>query len=161
MLNQCWDWSTEVWFRRPDALKNRNSVLFFIFTKTILNTQDSMCESFLGTLVLTRGFLEKTRLKPSIHIHGDLHAHTEFAVDVMAGSEPEGLYSTVQLPCCWVECRFHRLTLTFTVVEGERGCFRDSRGWAHRANASIKTWCCTQQGEIDGSWISCFRYESR
>lgn len=116
-------------------------------TKTTSKTQDRMCESFLGTLEFLRIFRDNWSLKPSIHIHGDLHAHTEFAVDVMAGSEPEGLYSTVQPPCCWVECRFHSLTLMFTVVQEKRGCFRDSRGWAHRVNASIKTRCGTQSRE--------------
>lgn len=35
----------------------------------------------------------------------------------------------------------------FTVVQEKRGCFRDWRGWAHRVNASIKTWCATQSRE--------------
>lgn len=58
-------------------------------------------------------FRDNWSLKPSIHIHVDLHAHTGFAVGAAAGSEPEELHFSAQPPCCWVECRFNRLTLMF------------------------------------------------
>lgn len=101
-------------------------------------------------------FRDNWSLNPSIHIHVDLHAHTRFAVDKVAGSEPEGLHCSAQPPCCWVECRFHRLTLMFAVVQGKHGCFGDShRGrLKFQTTASIKTWCGTEQGAISGFWIS-------
>lgn len=58
-------------------------------------------------------FRDSWSWKPSIYIHVDLHTHTGFAVDAVAGSEPEGLHCSAQPPCCWVECRFHRLALIF------------------------------------------------
>lgn len=105
-------------------------------------------------------FRDNWSLNPSIHIHVDLHAHTRFAVDKVAGSEPEGLHWSAQPPCCWVECRFHRLTLMFAVVQGKHGCFRDShRGCLKfQTKASIKTWCGTEQGAISGFWISGSHY---
>lgn len=43
-------------------------------------------------------FRDNGGLKPSIHIHVDLHAHTRFAVDAVAGSESEGLHCSAQAP---------------------------------------------------------------